>query len=134
MTNKYNFNPTPEQLAQPVWDFAPEQAQWFFPANKELLGHYIKQQGGIYFSLYEHSFGWRHSPKVRESIELAIKRPADPNALDKEIVEAFESYDEDNNLELFLTKDKYGYYIATSTAYHFEYFKAGYLAAMEKVK
>ena len=84
MTNKYNFNPTPEQLADPeFWasDAVPEGAQGFYPEDDDFFSNYIKLQNGVYFIFCEFKFGWVHSANAAERIEKAIKRPADPNAL-----------------------------------------------------
>ena len=83
--SKYNFNPTPEQLADPkFWasDEVPDGAQRFKPECIDWFAQYLMFKDGHIQLLVDGCDQW--SPVNVNHIcawHLAIKRPADPNAL-----------------------------------------------------
>ena len=82
--SKYNFNPTPEQLADPkFWasDEVPEGAERFKPECNEWTANYLKFDDGCTHVFVKGCDHWLKIPSAIESWKEAIKRPADQNAL-----------------------------------------------------
>lgn len=81
MSNKYNFNPTPEQLADPkFWasDEVPEGAEYFHPQCSEYVAHYTKIQNARFLTFNRFQNCWYQDPIASYAEKKSIERPADP--------------------------------------------------------
>lgn len=78
--SKYNFNPTPEQLADPkFWasDEVPTGAQWFHPKSGEYAAHFTKIENATCLTFNRFGNFWYHDPIASYPDKKSIKRPED---------------------------------------------------------
>ena len=85
--SKYNFNPTPEQLADPkFWasDAVPEGADFYYPANGRFLRALYEKKVWDEVLVFEPlQQQWIVEDTPHPYPESQIKRPTDPNALEQ---------------------------------------------------